>query len=53
MEANNLILFSYAMCNLNCIYCTIDKNKYLKEVDDILKDSFNNYEEQYCKRIKK
>ena len=50
---NDLTLISYGMCNLNCVYCTIDKNKYLKQVDDELKESFINYKEQYCDRIKK
>ena len=53
MKANSLILFSYGMCNLNCVYCTIDKNKYLKEVDDILVQSFIDYEKEYIPRIRK
>lgn len=51
--ARTLTIFSYGMCNLNCVYCTIDKNKYLKVVDDELKKSFENYEEEYIPRIRK
>ena len=50
---NDLTLISYGMCNLNCVYCTIDKNKYLKQVDDELKKSFEEYETQYVPRILK
>ena len=35
-----LVLFTYGACNLNCRYCTIDKNPALKDVDDYLKLSF-------------
>ena len=31
-------LFPCAICNLNCSYCGIDKNKALYEVDKILND---------------
>ena len=50
---DQLILFSCATCNLNCTYCPIDKNKYLKEVDAILIESFKNYNKEYIPRIKK
>lgn len=33
---HNLVLFSSAICNLNCKYCFIHKSKYLKEIDDII-----------------
>ena len=49
----SLTVFSYGMCNLNCKYCAIDKNKYLKQVDDILKQSFIDYKEEYTNRILK
>lgn len=50
---NDLTLISYGMCNLNCVYCTIDKNKYMKQVDDELLKSFEEYETQYIPRILK
>ena len=52
-DARTLTIFSYGMCNLNCVYCTIDKNKYLRIVDEELKKSFENYEEEYIPRIRK
>lgn len=39
-ERNTLILYTTATCNLNCIYCYIDKNPALVEIDNILDDSF-------------
>ena len=47
-----ITLYSYGMCNLNCRYCTIDKNPALKEVDDYLKKSFEN-SDSYFQRILK
>ena len=34
----SVTLFPCAICNLNCSYCGIDKNKALYEVDKILSD---------------
>ena len=51
-EFTTVTFFSYGMCNLNCTYCTIDKNPALKEVDDLLAESYENYQE-YLDRIDK
>lgn len=48
---NTAIVFSCSICNLNCVYCNIDKNPALKELDDILEDSFKG--DYYFNRIKK
>ena len=48
---NTAIVFSCSICNLNCVYCNIDKNPALKELDDILEDSFKR--DYYFNRIKK
>lgn len=34
------IIYTSAVCNLNCTYCYIDKNKALVTIDNILKESF-------------
>lgn len=39
-----------ASCNLNCNYCTISKNKSLKEIDKIIKRAL--YEDEYLNTIK-
>lgn len=49
----NLVLYSYGKCNLNCRYCTIDKNPSLNDLDKLLEDSFINYETDYVPRIEK
>ena len=36
----NLVLYTSAICNLNCEYCYIDKNPALKKIDNILDESF-------------
>ena len=36
-----LTLFPSAVCNLNCTYCNISKNKALIEIDKELEDFFN------------
>lgn len=38
---NTLILYTTATCNLNCVYCYIDKNPALVKIDNILDESFN------------
>lgn len=53
VSPQDLTIMSYGMCNLNCVYCTIDKNKYMKQVDEELKKSFEEYETQYVPRILK
>lgn len=40
MERNKAILYSTAVCNLNCTYCYINKNKGLKAIDRVLEESF-------------
>lgn len=36
----SVVLYPYALCNLNCTYCFIDKNPALSVIDKMLKDSF-------------
>lgn len=49
-ERNTAVVYSCGTCNLNCRYCTIDKNPVLQEIDQELADSFEgNY---YFDRIK-
>lgn len=40
IEPTNLVLYPYALCNLNCRYCYIDKNPTLKEIDNDIEASF-------------
>lgn len=35
-----VIFYTTAVCNLNCVYCYIDKNEALKKIDDMLDESF-------------
>ena len=35
-----MILYTTAVCNLNCVYCFIDKNSALQTIDQYLDDSF-------------
>lgn len=49
-ERKTAILYTYGMCNLNCRYCTIDKNPVLQEIDRELEESFNG--DYYFNRIK-
>lgn len=37
---NSVVYYTTATCNLNCRYCYIDKNPALKEIDDLLDESF-------------
>lgn len=39
-QTNTLILYTTAVCNLNCVYCFIDKNSALKKIDNFLDDSY-------------
>lgn len=39
-DRDTLVLYTTAVCNLNCRYCYIDKNEALKHIDDILDESF-------------
>lgn len=36
----NLVLYTTAVCNLNCSYCYIDKNPALQKIDNLLDQSF-------------
>ena len=49
-ERRTAVLYTCATCNLNCRYCTIDKNPVLKDIDDELEKSFEG--DYYFKRIK-
>lgn len=47
-----LVLYTTAVCNLNCRYCYIDKNPALKTIDDILDESFRgDYYFNYAREI--
>lgn len=35
-----MILYTTAVCNLNCVYCFIDKNPALQKIDQYLDDSY-------------
>ena len=37
---NHLVLYTTATCNLNCVYCYIDKNPALVKIDEALDESF-------------
>lgn len=40
MERKTAVLYSTALCNLNCTYCYINKNKGLSAIDQVLAESF-------------
>jgi sulfatase maturation enzyme AslB (radical SAM superfamily) len=40
-DRNTVVLYSSATCNLNCIYCAIDKNPALVKIDNLLEESFS------------
>lgn len=40
MVRTTAVLYSTAVCNLDCTYCYINKNKGLKAIDRLLADSF-------------
>ena len=40
MKRTKAILYSTAVCNLNCTYCYINKNKGLSAIDQVLAESF-------------
>lgn len=48
---NTVVLYPNGTCNLNCKYCTIDKNPVLKEIDLELDKSFQG--DYYFNQIKK
>lgn len=41
MQRTTAILYSTAVCNLNCTYCYINKNKGLSAIDQVLAESFS------------
>lgn len=49
----SLVLYTTAVCNLNCRYCFIDKNPALQSIDQYLDDSFLKDEEYYFNFAKK
>ena len=52
-DRDSLVLYTTAVCNLNCRYCFIDKNPALKQIDDFLDDSFLGDTEYYFQFAKK
>lgn len=42
-----MIIYTTAICNLNCVYCFIDKNSALQKIDKYLDDSYNQDEDYY------
>jgi sulfatase maturation enzyme AslB (radical SAM superfamily) len=52
-DRTSLVLYTTAVCNLNCRYCFIDKNPALQSIDSYLDDSFlkdENYYFEFAKR---
>ena len=49
-KRDTAVLYTCGICNLNCRYCTIDKNPALQEIDNILDESFKG--DYYFNRIK-
>ena len=49
-ERTTAVLYTCGVCNLNCRYCTIDKNPVLKDIDKELEESFKG--DYYFNRIK-
>jgi len=49
-ERDTAVLYTCGVCNLNCRYCTIDKNPVLKDIDKELEESFKG--DYYFNRIK-
>lgn len=51
-EKNVLILYTTAICNLNCKYCFIDKNPALVEIDRMLDESFDSdYYTEFAREV--
>lgn len=47
---NTAVFYTCGVCNLNCRYCGIDKNPILKDIDNVLEDSFKG--DYYFNRVK-
>jgi sulfatase maturation enzyme AslB (radical SAM superfamily) len=52
-DRDSLVLYTTAVCNLNCRYCFIDKNPALKQIDDCLDGSFLASPDYYFEFAKK
>lgn len=50
-DRETAVFFTCGICNLNCRYCNIDKNPILKDIDQILEESFK--DDYYFNRVKK
>lgn len=51
-KRTTMILYTTAVCNLNCVYCYIDKSPSLIKIDKILDNSFNSdYYFEFSKQI--
>lgn len=48
---NTAIFYTCGTCNLSCTYCNIHKGEILKQIDDVLKQSFEG--DYYFNQIKK
>lgn len=47
-----LNLYTASICNLNCVYCYLDKSSALKSIDDILEESFaSDYYFDFSKKL--
>lgn len=44
---NSMVLYTTAVCNLNCRYCFIDKNPSLQKIDTLLDKSYNEDKDYY------
>ena len=49
-QRSTVVLYTCGVCNLNCRYCTIDKNPILKQIDNELEESFKG--DYYFERFK-
>ena len=52
MKRNTAVFYTNATCNLNCRYCSIDKNPALQTIDKILEKSFENPDYYFNQVIK-
>ena len=52
MKRNTAVFYTNATCNLNCRYCSIDKNPALQTIDKILEKSFGNPDYYFNQVIK-
>lgn len=52
-DRKSLVLYTTAVCNLNCRYCFIDKNPALQSIDKYLDGSFLDNQEYYFEFAKR